>query len=131
MKLFGVFYMNEEIELEFKRALETIEDCEVAINNGRYNNSINRSYYAVFHATKALLLKKGIVTESDRGALQFFGKEYIKTGEFNSGISKILYSLFDDRENADYDVKVNFTKEDALINILKAKNFIKECENFL
>ena len=40
--------MDEEVKLEFKRALETLEDCEVAIDNGRYNNSINRSYYAVF-----------------------------------------------------------------------------------
>jgi len=61
----------------------------------------------------------------------FFGKEYIKTELFNSGISKTLYKLFDDRDDADYDIKVNFSKEDTLFNLKKAKNFINECENFL
>jgi len=39
--------------------------------------------------------------------------------------------LFDDRDDADYDIKVNFSKEDTLFNLKKAKNFINECENFL
>jgi len=46
--------------LELYSTYEAIKDSEIAIDNGRYNNSINRSYYAVFHGTKAILLKKGL-----------------------------------------------------------------------
>ncbi|KZX12682.1 hypothetical protein MBFIL_10820 [Methanobrevibacter filiformis] len=42
-----------------------------------------------------------------------------------------MYKLFDDREDADYDVRVDFSKDDAIHNIQKAKNFIEECEKFL
>jgi len=46
----------EELDLLFKRSLKLLEVCEFTLNNGYFPDSINRSYYAVFSAAKALLL---------------------------------------------------------------------------
>ncbi len=54
-----VFRMEEEIKMAFEKSLELLKVAELTFNNEFYADSINRSYYAVFHAANALLLKKG------------------------------------------------------------------------
>jgi uncharacterized protein (UPF0332 family) len=45
--------------MAFEKSLELLKIAELTFNNEFYADSINRSYYAVFHAANALLLKKG------------------------------------------------------------------------
>ncbi|MDR0911816.1 MAG: HEPN domain-containing protein [Methanobrevibacter sp.] len=85
----------------------------------------------LFHGVKALLFKKGINVESHRCVLSYFVNEYVKTKEFNPGISRILYNLFDGSDDADYDIKVDFSKEEAVFNHRKAKSFVDECRKIL
>ena len=47
----------DQHEKIFRVALEMLDDAEYTFDGGRYKTSINRSYYAVFYASKALLLK--------------------------------------------------------------------------
>jgi uncharacterized protein (UPF0332 family) len=61
--------LDEEAHLYFNKALESIEESKLSLKNGRYNLSINRSYYAVFYAAKALLIKKGIKTKKHAGTI--------------------------------------------------------------
>ena len=49
----------DEANKVFKKAIDTLNDSEFNFINGRYNVSINRSYYAAFYAARALLIKKG------------------------------------------------------------------------
>jgi uncharacterized protein (UPF0332 family) len=43
----------------FQKSEEALESAKSSLENEFYSTSINRSYYAVFHVAKALLLKKG------------------------------------------------------------------------
>jgi len=52
--------LDEETRLYFNNALESIEESKLALDNEKYNLSINRSYYAVFYATKHYWLKKDL-----------------------------------------------------------------------
>ena len=70
----------DEIDTIFKRAIETLNYAEFNFNHDCYIISINRSYYAVFYATKALLLKKGVETHKHSGTIKKFGLEYGATG---------------------------------------------------
>ena len=51
--------MNKEweelIRYRFQRALETKEETKVLLQTGRLLGAVNRIYYAIFHATKAVL----------------------------------------------------------------------------
>ena len=53
----------------FKKAIDTLNDSEFNFINGRYNVSINRSYYAAFYAARALLLKKGKNPKTHSGTI--------------------------------------------------------------
>jgi uncharacterized protein (UPF0332 family) len=72
----------EDIYLLFDKALESLEVSKLDIGGGYFDASVNRSYYAVFYAAKALLLKKGIETKKHSGTIHQFGLEYVIDDEF-------------------------------------------------
>jgi uncharacterized protein (UPF0332 family) len=121
----------DDVTLEFENALESLEDSRIALNNERFKNSINRSYYAVFHAAKALLLKKGIITHKHDSTIQQFGLHYVVNDNFDKNIAKIINRLEEDRTESDYSISSYFDYEDAEYNLEKAELFIDECMQFL
>ena len=118
-------------EIAFKRALKMLDDAEYNFSGERYNTSINRSYYAVFYASKALLLKKGIDTKKHTGNIQIFGKEYVVNDNFDKEISKILSELQEDRSRVDYDYEFDSSKMKAKLDLENAKIFVEERRKFL
>src|SRR6056297_1590364 len=47
-----------------QKSRSLIEDAQVLFKNGSYESSINRAYYAVLSAAKALLILRGIDPET-------------------------------------------------------------------
>jgi len=123
--------LDEEVELIFKRALELLKVAEFTLNNDFFPDSINRSYYAVFYAAKALLVKKGVITKTHSGTIHKFGLEYVINGKFDKEIGKFFSKLGEDRDKADYDYSHNITEEKARTDFKNAKKFVEECRKFL
>ena len=123
--------MDNEVELIFKKSVHLLKVAEKNYTDEFYPDSINRSYYAVYHAAKALLLKKGITTKTHSGTIHKFGLEYVINGDFDKEIGKFFSKLEEDREKADYDYLHNITEAKAKTNLNNAKKFIEECEKFL
>jgi uncharacterized protein (UPF0332 family) len=105
--------LDNEVKKLFNKASESLKDSKIAIENERYNMSVNRSYYAA----KALLLKKGQTPKTHNGTIQQFGLEYVVKDDFNSEIAKIFSDLEDFRENSDYDAYFNATEDNAKENL--------------
>jgi len=121
----------DEVDAIFKRAIDALNDAEFNFSYERYNVSINRSYYAVFYASKALLLKKGVETKRHSENLRKFGFEYVVNDNFDAKIAKILSILVEDRTRVDYDFQFDVVKIQAKEALENAEQFIKECEKFL
>lgn len=83
----------DEVELIFKRSIDTLNEAEFNFNNGFYNVSISPSYYAVFYGSKALLLKKGVKSSKHSENIKKFGLEYVVNGTFDGTIAKTLPKL--------------------------------------
>ena len=66
--------MDEVISI-FENAEEALKSAELNLENEYYSASINRSYYAVFYAARALLLKKGKNPKTHSGTISEFGLE--------------------------------------------------------
>ena len=84
----------DDLEIIFKKSIETLKSAEINFNNGLYETSINRSYYAVFYAGNALLAKKGISTKTHKGIVKKFNLEYIHKGDFDKYIGSFLSKLW-------------------------------------
>lgn len=87
---------------ELKLALEIFSDAELMYKEHRLKSCVNRSYYSMFHATKALLLSKGIDCNSHAGALQRFGQSIIRKDILDAKFAKSLHRAYRLREKSDY-----------------------------
>ena len=80
------------------RAKEDLETAEDNLVNGKYRASINRSYYAVFHALRAIAALDHFDSGKHSGMIAFFNQHYVKTGVFDKTISKLIDSCYRLRE---------------------------------
>ncbi len=113
---------------ELLRAEDEIRAAVLLEKEGFYFKSVVSSYYAIYHAAKALLLLKGVAPKTHEGVERMFGLYYIKTGEFDIKIGKVIGRLMKMREEADYYPEIPFTEDEALEAIEMAKGFLEKAK---
>lgn len=123
--------LKELSELQFKRAKELINFIPGYIELGDYNSVVNRSYYAAFHAMKAVELLDGFDSKKHSGVIAYFRKNYIKTGLFDSAISDLIGDLQEAREDSDYDMVIQYDLESAKEYYKMAKEIVNAVEDYL
>lgn len=82
--------------------LEALEDARLMYDAGRYKNALNRAYYSIFHAIRAVNALDGYDSSKHSGVIAFFNRNYVKEGIFSKEASKIIKIASEQRENADY-----------------------------
>ena len=87
----------------YGRAKEELQTAELLLKNANYRSSINRSYYSIFHAIRAVNALDGFDSSKHSGVIAHFNQEYVKTGEFERRASKIIRNASELREQADYE----------------------------
>jgi len=108
-----------------QRAIETLKEAELLMNNGSWNAAINRIYYSCYYLLSGLLLKKDIESSSHKGIRQMFGLHFIQTGLVSKEDGRFFSELFDLRHTGDYDDFV-YHNETTVIHIYDyAKGFME------
>ena len=64
------------VNLYLSKCDETLNDARLTRDQGRWNASANRLYYALFHAITALFVSDGMPLDSHNGMKIKCGKEY-------------------------------------------------------
>ena len=77
----------------------------------KYRDLITHSYYAMFSASKALLLTKDYTVKSHEGLVRVFGREFIRDGDFDSEIFGYLTDARAMRRDTSYDSLAVFYKK--------------------
>lgn len=114
---------------EFQRSLDELKSARVLQENELYFKSIVSSYYAVYHATKAVLLLKGVVPKSHEGVERLFSLYYVKTKEIEIDIGRIIGRLMKLREEADYYPESTFRFKDSVEALELANRFVENIKN--
>ena len=74
----------EELALyRIERAKEMLLAAEENIPIKQYRTSLNRSYFAVFHAMRAANCLLGFDSSKHSGVIAFFNKEYLKSDKLD------------------------------------------------
>ena len=115
---------RDEIRAEWKRATETFGAATTLARAGYNNDAVSRSYYAMLHAAKAGLATRGVETDSHRGVAAMFGKELVKTGEGGPELGRNLRRADAARQNADYQVRLEFTNDQTYRECERAHDFL-------
>lgn len=117
--------------MTLRKAKEKMKTARIDYDFQRYEDSISRAYYAVFHAISAVLLSKGLHYSSHSQTIGYFNKEFIKTGVFPKEFSKNIQKLFNDRQTGDYGFEIFSEPDTAKEDMEMAEKIIKACEDYV
>lgn len=121
-------------ELSKYRLSRGKEDYEVAkanLEDGHLKASLNRSYYAIFHALRAVTILTEFDSSKHSGIIAYFNKHYVKTGVFDSSISELIKSASRMREKSDYQDFFLVVREDVETQLANAEKILLEVEKYL
>lgn len=110
------------------------EDLKAAISNhqaGFYKAAINRSYYAIFHAIRAVNILDGFDASKHSSVIAHFNQFYVHERRFERDIYKLIDSAYRIREKCDYSDFFIASKEDSENQIKNAQKFVMQVEAFL
>ena len=128
--------MDKERRLEFSKyfsetAKECLDDAKFNFDFGRFKVSVNRAYYAVFNAMRAVAAIEGFDSKKHSGLISHFNFTYLRTKTFNPETSKLIFSAFEARGDADYEAFHVVSADDAKIQIDNAEHIISMIEPYL
>jgi len=93
------------VTYRLEQARNALDDAQYLLVGKRSPQSIiNRSYYAMFYATLALLQKVGKVPSKHSGVISLFDTEFALKGIFPKELSKNFHKAFELRQLSDYKV---------------------------
>lgn len=123
--------LRELASYRMERAFEMLIAAEDNLKIGQYKTSLNRSYYAIFHAMRAANITKGFDSSKHSGVIAFFNKEYLKENIIDRKMSPIIKNSSFFREKSDYDDFFIASKKDAEKQLKNAKIFLNVVEDYL
>lgn len=114
-----------------ERAKEDLNTAKINLETGMYKAAINRSYYAIFHAIRAVNVLDEFDASKHSSVIAHFNQYHVHTGDFKRDSYKIIDSAYRIREKCDYSDFFIVSKSDAEGQLDKAKQFYKEVEEYL
>ena len=113
------------------RAFSELRDAELLLRNASFNSSINRSYYAVFHAVRAVNALDCFDSSKHSGVIAHFNQAHVATGDYPKEASRIVQSAFHLRTKSDYDDFFEASREEAAEELQKAALFVRSVADYL
>lgn len=123
--------LNELAGYRMDRAKEMLDAAKSNLEIGQYKTSLNRSYYAIFHAMRAANILKGFDSSKHSGVIAFFNKEYLKENILDRNLSVIIKNSSFLREKSDYDDFYIASKKEAEKQLADADKFVGEVEIYV
>jgi len=114
-----------------EKAKEDLETAKINFDHDMLAQSVNRSYYAAFHALRALLAYDIFDSKRHSSILGYFNKNYIANGKIDQDYYRIIASAFDIRTKSDYQDFYIVAKDDAREQLLNVERFIKMIETYI
>ena len=115
-----------ETESLIKRAAKYLKTAESLLEEGDYESSVSRTYYAMFYCAQAALLTISLSFSSHAGVISAFGEHFVKTGIFPKKMSKELNRAFEKRQISDYSHTFTISEEESRQMLASGKEFMDE-----
>lgn len=120
------------IHYRIEQAERTIQDAQcLSSGNGSPQSIINRSYYAMFYATLALMLRVGRAFSKHAGTIAAFDKEFVHKGLLPKELSSDLHKVFELRQDHDYKIISIPSVEEGKAALSKAERFVSAVKEYL
>lgn len=122
---------QEHIEARMAIAHEKLATARDLIEKEHYHEVVSCAYYAMFYASKALLLALGEDPYKHEGVISLLGERIAKVGLSDPNYGGVLRNAKDLRIRADYEDFFRATQEQAENSIRNAEDFVNEAQETL
>lgn len=123
--------VKELAAYRLERAEEMLKAAEDNLNMEQYRTSLNRSYYAIFHAMRAANILEGYDSSKHSGVIAFFTMTFLKTERMDRNLSRIIKEASYLREKSDYDDFYIAMKADVVKQLGEARKFVNAIQTFI
>lgn len=113
------------------KAKEDLDTAKVNLENNKISQSVNRSYYAMFHAVRALLAIECFDSKKHSAIISHFNQYYIATDKIDKIYFKMLVEAFDVRNKSDYQDFYIISKQDGETQLNNASKFIAIIDKYI
>lgn len=114
-----------------EQAGQCVASAKLLLSAGDRKGAANRSYYAIFHAIRAVLALEGKDFSKHSGAINYFRQTYIKSGKLDVALSDIITDAFQVRTDCDYNDYYIVSKAEVEEQVQNAAHFVKAIQTYL
>ena len=115
----------------FERANEELANAKDLFAEKKYKLSMNRSYYAVFHAMRSVNTLDEFDSSKHSGVIAHFNQYHVKNGDFPKETAKRIGQALSMREHADYEDFFVASQKEAQQQAKFAEQFLTQVEQYL
>ena len=120
--------MNPEVEQELRKADAFMREIEQLIGSGLYKASIERAYYAMFHAATAAMMAKKAEQGARQAIIPVMDKCLVKTGLLDKKyLGYLRQALNAGKSDSEGAVIGSSDHKQAQIIMLRTKEFLDAC----
>ena len=123
--------IKELSEYRLEKGKRNLELAKSLLDEETYSFALNRAYYAVFDAMRAVNALDNFDSSKHSGVIAHFNRSHVKTGDFESSVSSVIKRASRLRERSDYEDFYEPEKEDVEKMIEEAELFLAAVEEFL
>ncbi len=120
--------MTDRVGLE--RCWEELAAARLLAGKGFEAQAVSRAYFAAFFAAEAALMALGETRSKHAGVVSAFVHLLIRGGQLDEEIGRLLRSLFERRNEADYS-PVDVPAEEADVAIRDAERVVSAVKTWL
>jgi uncharacterized protein (UPF0332 family) len=121
----------KEIASLIDRAGRYLKSSKMLFEDGDYESSVSRAYYAMFYSAEAMLLTKNLSFSSHGGVISAFGEHFVKTDIFPRDMGRELNRAFEKRQLGDYEYTFVISKDEAEELIETSRYFVEKVTQYL
>lgn len=114
----------------FDRSRDEIAAARLLAESGFGAQAVSRAYFAAFHAAETALGRLGETRSKHAGVVSAFGRLVVREGCLDEGVGRLLRSLFERRNQADY-TDVHVPREEAEAAVADAERFVDAAASWL
>jgi uncharacterized protein (UPF0332 family) len=114
-----------------EKVTSNLKAAKLMFDNNLFLESINRSYYCIFHSVRALIAYDKFDSRKQSTIIAYFNQNYIKPCKIEREYSKILSKAFKIRNDSDYKDFYLVTKEETKEQLENAEKFLKRIKEYI
>jgi len=122
---------EEAIRLKLLKSQSLLAEVTVLMDHKFYVSAISRLYYSCFHATKALLLTKDLISKTHSGIINQLHHHFVLNGLFDASQATFFSRLMQERIDDDYSDFMIINKEEVTEYIEPARGYVTYIEGLV